>query len=1533
MTSPGGSEGLHVMLPVSYLAEFQANTTTAGAQTDASVTALADGRFVLAWTDLSSGTAVIRGRIFNADESPATVAASSNDFVISGAGATAAGHVQITALAVGGFAAAWQENASGNLAVVARTFDGSGTGAAQFQVSASVAEDRILGDVIQLSNGNLAFTYQDQTGSPQLLASTFTTAGVVSVAESTVSSFTAGAQSTDLVNLNGGKHAVVTATDASGGDIQLQLFNNAGTATLINGVATPYIVNTTTTGTQVDAKVAQLSDGHLAVAWTSDEPGGGTDIRARILSFDASGNVNASTDFLVHTTTAGNEVNPAIAAVKTGGFVVAWLDATNHTVNAQFVGADGSIAAATQFQANTNAVDAASAPQIETLADGRFIVSWTAASDTSGTGIHAQIWDPRTVGVTMTGSGTLDDSLVGTAFNDTIRGNGGNDTLLGGAGVDFIDGGVGADHMVGGDGNDDYVIDDLGDINTAGDTITETATGGTDIVQSSTVSVDLRRYANTENAALTGSNANLSITGTDGNNVIYADQANATNTSANVLTGRGGDDTYYVGSGDTVVEAAGGGYDKIIVAEVSIVTSIANVEEIDLTGALALSAIGNSDNNVLRGDGNTAANTLTGGAGDDFYYLGAGDKIVEDVAGGNDWIVSGADSIDLQAANYLNAENVDLTGTAALTAIGSAANNILRGDGNTAGNILKGLTGDDTYHVAVGDTIDEAAGSAGGNDTVSSSTLDIDLANYLNVENIELTGSAAGHSATGNTGNNLIRGDTNTTANVLKGLAGDDRYVVGTGDTIDEAAGPAGGNDTVLTFTLDIDLANFLNVENIDLFGSATGLDAKGNNGDNIIHGDTNTAANMLTGLGGGDTYYLGAGDSIVEVAGPAGGIDWVITSDQSVDLRLAKFLNVENVVLNGTGSGVGFNATGSAGDNVLRGDGSTKTNILTGLGGNDTYYVGGGDSIAETAAGGNDWVITADQSVDLRLAKFLNVENIVLTDNGSNTLFNAIGSNGDNVLRGDQSSKANILTGLAGNDTYYLGAGDTIKEAAGPAGGIDWVITADQSVDLRLAKFLNVENVVLNGTGSGIGFNAIGSVGDNILRGDGSTKTNILTGLGGGDTYYVGAGDSIKEIAGAAGGTDTVVSSSISLNLASYLNVENIELINRDPLLGPDLARTATGTSGDNLISADRNTAADILKGLGGNDRYVVGAGDKIIETATGGTDTVYSAKISLNLGLPDFANVENAYIVGTAAGLNATGNAGSNVLSGEGNTTANTLTGLGGNDFYIVGLNDKIIETATGGNDTAASSTISITLGLAAFANVENVQLDGNQTIGATGNVKANVLTGATNSAANILSGLAGDDTYFVGTGDKIIEAAGAAGGKDTVVSSTVSLNLGALIYSNVEQAVLQGTAKLDLTGNAGSNLLQGNDGNNVILGGMGNDTLIGNAGSDTFKFNFVAESGISNATRDVITDFKHGIDKIDLSAIDANGSGSGNGTFSFLAGNGAQFTGVAGQVHWGFNGTNTLIEADTNADGVPEFQILLVGHVSLTALDFML
>ncbi len=144
--------------------------------------------------------------------------------------------------------------------------------------------------------------------------------------------------------------------------------------------------------------------------------------------------------------------------------------------------------------------------------------------------------------------------------------------------------------------------------------------------------------------------------------------------------------------------------------------------------------------------------------------------------------------------------------------------------------------------------------------------------------------------------------------------------------------------------------------------------------------------------------------------------------------------------------------------------------------------------------------------------------------------------------------------------------------------------------------------------------------------------------------------------------------------------------------------------------------------------------------------------------------------------------------------------------------------------------------------------------------------------------------------------------------------------------------------LTGGAGNDTLIGGIGNDKLIGGLGKDTMTGGAGLDDFDFNKVAEIG-RGATRDVIRDFVHLVDDIDLSTIDANGAAAGNAAFKFLAAKGAAFTGLAGQLRWfqdnrpGALNDKTIIEGDINGNRVADFQIQLTGLKSLTGGDFIL
>ena len=115
-----------------------------------------------------------------------------------------------------------------------------------------------------------------------------------------------------------------------------------------------------------------------------------------------------------------------------------------------------------------------------------------------------------------------------------------------------------------------------------------------------------------------------------------------------------------------------------------------------------------------------------------------------------------------------------------------------------------------------------------------------------------------------------------------------------------------------------------------------------------------------------------------------------------------------------------------------------------------------------------------------------------------------------------------------------------------------------------------------------------------------------------------------------------------------------------------------------------------------------------------------------------------------------------------------------------------------------------------------------------------------------------------------------------------------------------------------------------------------MTGGAGADDFDFNSIAEIG-NGATRDLITDFVHLTDDLDLSTIDANGAAPGT-RLSASSPPMARRYGAAGQLRWsadlaGTANDRTFVEGDINGNGAADFQIELTGLKTLTAADFFL
>jgi len=756
-----------------------------------------------------------------------------------------------------------------------------------------------------------------------------------------------------------------------------------------------------------------------------------------------------------------------------------------------------------------------------------------------------------------------------------------------------------------------------------------------------------------------------------------------------------------------------------------------------------------------------------------------------------------------------NAESVASVITAR---IGSNSNNLADNlSGTTGPNLINGRNGNDTLAGLAGDDV---INGGAGNDIITGA-----------VGNDFLNGGSGNDNIDGGEGNDSIDGGSGT--NTLSGGAGNDVFLY----TID-----GGGATSTINGGADIDTINVSDTGNSNETLNVT----FSTNRLTLIEAATVAAdvEQVVADLSNGDADTLeystaSAGVTVDLGAGTASGF-----------LSIA---GIENVT-GGNGADI---LIGNGAANVLNGRGGADT--LRGLGGNDTYIVdNAGDVVDETAAGsgGLDAVETSLTTYTLSDG----VENLTYTGNNAftgngNALNNVVtGANGGDTLSGLDGN--DTLNGDAGNDTLNGGIGaDTLNGGAGVdrmtgGDGADIFIFNDDETGTNANRDVIIDFV--QGTDK-IDIEAVDAnrsvislltdqdftfIGSNNFTGNGAgqlrySQVGGQTIIEGRSLNFFGTGTTSFQIA---------LNGLVNLTAADFIGLTNApQPVSPQPNLvaaraaaltenaaaGTTVASLTTfGAEADGMVTYSlQGASSNLLEIQGSNIVLKQGAvldfeakrshEVTVIATSTDGDTKQETFRF-------DVRNVGGS-VKGTSKSETCRGSEEEDrIWTGKGNDVASS--GNGNDQVYGEDGHDRLLAGA--GNDLLN---------------------------GGKGN---DVLDGG--SGIDRMWGGYGNDVYIVDhRSDRVYEGKGQ--GIDAVKSSVTY----SLAGTQVEKLILTGISDINGYGNGLNNVLYGNAGDNVLSGGGGHDTLRGGAGADTFVFQ-------KHGGRDVVTDFRHGVDEIDVSGL---------------------------------------------------------------------
>ena len=826
-------------------------------------------------------------------------------------------------------------------------------------------------------------------------------------------------------------------------------------------------------------------DGNDTASYQSSTAG----VTVNLTTITAQNTIGAGTDTLTNIENlTGSKYNDILSGnsennILNGGAGVDTISYKNSTagvtVNLATITAQNTVGAGTDTLANFENLTGSDYNDILTGNSSNNVLEGGLGNDTlnGSTGIDTVTYESSTAGVVVNLSKTIAqdtigagtdiitafENITGTNYNDiltgnssanTINGNGGNDTLDGGAGNDVLNGGTGIDTV-------SYQS------STAGVTVNLTT-----IVAQNTIGAGTDTLTNFEN--LTGSNHNDTLTGDSGNNIIIG------GTGDDIIDGGYGADTIDGGDGiDTLTYLSSL---EAITVDLSNTSSLFDVDIVSNIESIAGSNyddlfIGDTTNNILNGGAGvdtisyknstagvtvnlatiTAQNTVGAGTdtlanfenltGSDYNDTITGNSSNNVLEGGlgND-IINGGTGID--TVTYENSTvgvSVNLTLTSAQTIQGTEKDTITGVENLTGTNYDDILTGNSSANTINGnggnDTLDGGAGNdilngGDGVDTLSYATATAAIKVNLSTTSAQVTGGSGTDTVSnfenliGSKYNDTLTG--NDSNNTIDGGVGNDIIEGGLGnDALDGGIGIDTLSYALSSFSVTVDLSNE-NAQDTIGAGSDTIIgfeNLTGSNYDDTLKG--NTLNNIILAGLGNDTLNGGLGNDTLD---GGVGIDTVTYEDSTVGVSVNLALTTAQTIQGTEKDTIKNieNLTGSDYNDILKG--STLSNTINGLDGNDTIIAGTGKTNDIFDGGDGIDTISYEQATSLVTIDLSNTSSQVTTGSGSDTITNfenLTGSNYNDTLTGDNNN--NTIIGGAGNDTINgNGGNDTLDGGAG---------------------------------------------------------------------------------------------------------------------------------------------------------------------------------------------------------------------------------------------------------------------------------------------------------------------------------------------------------------------------------------------------------------------------------------------------------------------------------------------------------------------